>query len=280
MRLCPQRVSCAPCWSVALCVGCNWAVDACLRFVGDFDVGLKRLSCVVETENLELAPGATRRRSHGRSGGPRRGPIRRGAGRRRLRKGTLPTTATLRSDGVRRSCGRWPVAARERCARAGGDAAAWGRGSVRAGGCGRVDGVARRRWNRAAGSRVVRDRCLNFLRACRLAWLPARHCAHRLEVARMGHRRVQRRHAVRSPRDRATRGRPAAEPYVEPAHRHRLPPQPPNQRPRGAPKKRRDRRAPADGRQDRPVRTGFEPVKIQESHGICADRHRHTDAHY
>ncbi len=42
---------------------------------------------------------------------------------------------------------------------------AWGRGSVRAGGCGRVDGVARRVKDRAGGSRVVRDRCLNFLRA-------------------------------------------------------------------------------------------------------------------
>ena len=36
---------------------------------------------------------------------------------------------------------------------------------VRAGGCGRVDGVARRVKDRAGGSRVVRDRCLNFLRA-------------------------------------------------------------------------------------------------------------------
>jgi len=50
------------------------------------------------------------------------------------------------------------------CSR-GGNAVAWGRGSVRAGGCGRVDGVARRVKDRAGGSRVVRDRCLNFLRA-------------------------------------------------------------------------------------------------------------------
>jgi hypothetical protein len=64
-----------------------------------------------------------RRRSHGcsgRAGCPRRDPIRRGAGHRRLRKGTLPTKATLRSDGVGRSCGRWAVAARKRCARAAG----------------------------------------------------------------------------------------------------------------------------------------------------------------
>ncbi|MFN6196371.1 MAG: exosortase/archaeosortase family protein, partial [Planctomycetota bacterium] len=45
------------------------------------------------------------------------------------------------------------------------DAAEWGLESVRAGGCGRVDGVARRRQDRGGASRVVRDRCLNFLRA-------------------------------------------------------------------------------------------------------------------
>ncbi|MFN9844340.1 MAG: winged helix-turn-helix transcriptional regulator, partial [Planctomycetota bacterium] len=36
---------------------------------------------------------------------------------------------------------------------------------VQAGGCGRVDGVARRGHDVGDGSRVVRDRCLNFLRA-------------------------------------------------------------------------------------------------------------------
>jgi len=46
------------------------------------------------------------------------------------------------------------------------NAAAWGRGSVRAGGCGRGDG-------RAGGSRVVRDRCLNFLRA--IPYIPPNH---------------------------------------------------------------------------------------------------------
>jgi len=50
------------------------------------------------------------------------------------------------------------------CSR-GGNAAEWDRGSVRAGGCGRVDGVARRGQARGGGSRVVRDRCLDFLRA-------------------------------------------------------------------------------------------------------------------
>jgi hypothetical protein len=50
------------------------------------------------------------------------------------------------------------------CSR-GGNAAEWDRGSVRAGGCGRVDGVARRGEHRGGGSRVVRDRCLDFLRA-------------------------------------------------------------------------------------------------------------------
>jgi hypothetical protein len=50
------------------------------------------------------------------------------------------------------------------CSR-GGNVVEWGRGSVQAGGCGRVDGVARRGENRAGGSRVVRDRCLDFLRA-------------------------------------------------------------------------------------------------------------------
>jgi hypothetical protein len=64
-----------------------------------------------------------RRRSRGcsrRSGGLRRGPIRRGTGHRRLRKGALPTKVTLRSDGVGRSCGRSAVAAGVRCARAAG----------------------------------------------------------------------------------------------------------------------------------------------------------------
>ena len=42
---------------------------------------------------------------------------------------------------------------------------AWGWGWVRAGGCGRVDGVARRGYVRGRWSRVVRDRCLDFLRA-------------------------------------------------------------------------------------------------------------------
>ena len=50
----------------------------------------------------------------------RQGPIRRGAGHRRLRQETLPTRATLRSGGLGRSRGRWPVAAREQCARAAG----------------------------------------------------------------------------------------------------------------------------------------------------------------
>ncbi len=50
------------------------------------------------------------------------------------------------------------------CSR-GGNAAEWDRGSVRAGGCGRVDGVARRGQDRGGGSRVVRDHCLGFLRA-------------------------------------------------------------------------------------------------------------------
>jgi hypothetical protein len=40
------------------------------------------------------------------------------------------------------------------CSR-GGNVVEWGRGSVQAGGCGRVDGVARRGENRAGGSRVV-----------------------------------------------------------------------------------------------------------------------------
>ena len=39
---------------------------------------------------------------------------------------------------------------------------------MRAGGCGRVDGVARRGQARGGGSRVVRDRCLDFLRAIRM----------------------------------------------------------------------------------------------------------------
>ena len=50
------------------------------------------------------------------------------------------------------------------CSR-GGNAAEWDRGSVRAGGCGRVHGVARRGQDRGGGFRVVRDRCLDFLRA-------------------------------------------------------------------------------------------------------------------
>jgi hypothetical protein len=50
------------------------------------------------------------------------------------------------------------------CSR-GGNAAEWDRGSVRAGGCDRVGGVARRGEDRGGGSRVVRDRCLDFLRA-------------------------------------------------------------------------------------------------------------------
>jgi hypothetical protein len=48
------------------------------------------------------------------------GPIRRGAGHRRLRQGTLPTRATLRSDGLGRISDRWAVAAGMRCARAAG----------------------------------------------------------------------------------------------------------------------------------------------------------------
>jgi integrase len=55
------------------------------------------------------------------------------------------------------------------CSR-GGDAAEWGRGSVRAGGCGRVDERAIRVHDLAGGSRVVRDRCLNFLRADSIPW--------------------------------------------------------------------------------------------------------------
>jgi hypothetical protein len=50
------------------------------------------------------------------------------------------------------------------CSR-GGDAVERGRGWVRAGGCGRVDERAIRGHDLAGGSRVVRDRCLNFLRA-------------------------------------------------------------------------------------------------------------------
>jgi hypothetical protein len=50
------------------------------------------------------------------------------------------------------------------CSR-GGNAAEWDRGSVRAGGCGRSDGFAHRGQDRGGGIRVVRDRCLDFLRA-------------------------------------------------------------------------------------------------------------------
>jgi hypothetical protein len=60
-----------------------------------------------------------------------------------------------------REAGRCGGAVCSRC----GNAAEWDRGSVRAGGCGRVDGVARRGEHRGGGSRVVRDRCLDFLRA-------------------------------------------------------------------------------------------------------------------
>ena len=50
----------------------------------------------------------------------------------------------------------------------GGNAAEWDRGSVRAGGCGRSDGVARRGQARGGGSQLVRDRCLDLL--CALSY--------------------------------------------------------------------------------------------------------------
>ena len=79
---------------------------------------------------------------------------------------------------MRSLAGRGGVAV---CSRAGvrRDAAEWGLESVRAGGCGRVDGVARRRQDRGGASRVVRDRCLNFLRAAYSVGSISLECSHR-----------------------------------------------------------------------------------------------------
>lgn len=90
------------------------------------------------------------------------GALGRGVGHRRMRQGTMPTSATLRTNGVEPSRGRWPVAAGERCDRAAGTRRNLGPGSVRAGGRLRPGGRVRAQ-GKAAGavSRVVGDRCLN-----------------------------------------------------------------------------------------------------------------------
>ena len=67
----------------------------------------------------------------------------------------------------------------------------------------------------------------------RYQWIPDRRRAVDVALARLGDRRLQREHAVRSIHDRAARGRHAAQRDPRSAHSHRVQPQPQPERRRG-----------------------------------------------